>query len=113
MSENVTPSKKIIGVVTKNKLCHKRSQGTKCPDHPGKCTATLMMDQPIGREDLTTEEICREFLSDPEPTYVGQITTDGDSAAYRGVQKAMKEHGQTVEALRDTRQLAQSQKKSN
>lgn len=70
------------------------------------------MDQPIGREDLATEEICQDFLSDPEPTYIGQITTDGDSAAYRGVQRAMGEHGQTVEALRDTRHLAQSQKKA-
>lgn len=70
------------------------------------------MDQPSGREDLTTDEICQDFLSDPEPTYIGQITTDGDSAAYRGVQKAIGEHEQTVEALRDTRHLAQSQRKA-
>lgn len=55
------------------------------------------MDQPSGREDLTTDEICQDFLSDPEPTYIGQITTDGDSAAYRGVQKAIGEHEKTVE----------------
>lgn len=112
ISENVTPEKKIIGVVTRNKLCHNRLKGTRCPDHPGKCTASIQMDQPIGREDLAAEEICQDFLSDPEPTYIGQITTDGDSAAYRGVQRAMGEHGQTVEALRDTRHLAQSQKKA-
>uniref|UniRef100_A0A8W8NJK9 Mutator-like transposase domain-containing protein n=1 Tax=Magallana gigas TaxID=29159 RepID=A0A8W8NJK9_MAGGI len=86
-------------------------EGTRCPDHPGKCTTSIQMDQPIGREDLATEEICQDLLSDSEPTYIGQITTDGDSAAYRGVQIAMGEHGQTVEALRDTRHLAHSQKK--
>uniref|UniRef100_A0A8W8MKQ1 Uncharacterized protein n=1 Tax=Magallana gigas TaxID=29159 RepID=A0A8W8MKQ1_MAGGI len=86
--------------------------GRTCPDHPGKSTATLMIDEPIGREDLATEEICQEFLSDSEPTYLRHITTDGDSAASRGVQKAMGVHGQTVEALRDTRHLAQSQKKA-
>lgn len=112
ISENVTPDKKIIGVVTKNKLCHNRLKGTRCPDHPGKCKASIQMDQPSGREDLTTDEICQDFLSDPEPTYIGQITTDGDSAAYRGVQKAIGEHEQTVEALRDTRHLAQSQRKA-
>lgn len=112
VSENVTPEKKIIGIALKNKLCHNRVIGRTCPDHPGKCTATLMIDEPIGREDLATEEICQEFLSDPEPTYVSHITTDGDSAASRGVQKAMGVHGQTVEALRDTRHLAQSQKKA-
>lgn len=35
----------------------------------------------IGREDLATEEICQDFLGDLEPTYIGQITTDGFSAA--------------------------------
>uniref|UniRef100_A0A8W8MQI1 Uncharacterized protein n=1 Tax=Magallana gigas TaxID=29159 RepID=A0A8W8MQI1_MAGGI len=54
-----------------------------CPDHSGKSTATLR-----------------------------HITTDGDSAASRGVQKAMGVHGQTVEALCDICHLAQSQKKA-
>lgn len=40
------------------------------------------------------------------------MTTDGDSAAFRDVQKAMREHGQIVEALRNTRHLAQSHKKA-
>ena len=110
--ENLTNEKKIIGTVTKNKLCHKRKRGEKCPDHSGKCTATIALDAPIGREDQLTEEICQEFLADPEPTTISHITTDGDSAAYRGVQKIMRDQGQEVEALRDTRHLAQSQKKA-
>ena len=58
------------------------------------------------------EEICREFLSDQEPTIISHITTDGDSTAFRGAEKAMAEQGHVVEALRDTRHLAQSQKKA-
>lgn len=109
VSENVTPEKKIIGIALKNKLCHNRVIGRTCAYHPGKCTATVMLDESIGREDLATEEICQEFLSDPEPAYFSHITTDWDSAASRGV-KVMGVHGKNVEALRDTRHLAQSQK---
>lgn len=112
ISENVTSDKKIIGVTAKNKLCRKRTKGSRCPEHPGKCSASLTMDAPIGCEHLATEEICHDFLTDREPTLISHMTTDGDSAAFRGVQKAMREHGQTVEALRDTRHLAQSQKKA-
>uniref|UniRef100_K1QL72 Mutator-like transposase domain-containing protein n=1 Tax=Magallana gigas TaxID=29159 RepID=K1QL72_MAGGI len=102
----------IEGVTAKNKLCRKRTKGSKCPEHPGKCSASLTMDAPIGCEHIATEEICHDILTDREPTLITHMTTDGDSAAFRGVQKAMKEHGQTVEALRDTRHLAQSQKKA-
>lgn len=51
------------------------------------------MDQPIGREVLATEEIGQDLLSDSEPTYIGKITTDRDSAAYRGVQRAWTDRG--------------------
>lgn len=70
------------------------------------------MDAPIGCEHLATEEICNDFLTDREPTLISHMTTDGDSAAFCGVQKAMGEYGRTVEALRDTRHIAQSQKKA-
>ena len=64
-------------------------------------------------EDQAVEEICREFLSDPEPNIIIHITTDGDSTAFRGAEKAMAEQGHVVEeALGDTRHLAQSQKKA-
>lgn len=55
--------------------------------------------------------LCQEFLSDPEPACFSHITTDWDSAASRGV-KVMGVHGKNVEALRDTRHLAQSQKRA-
>lgn len=61
---------------------------------------------------VNTEEICNDFLTDREPTLISHMTTDGDSAAFRGVQKAMGEYGRTAEALRDTRHLAQSQRKA-
>jgi hypothetical protein len=63
----------------------RRSQQSECPEHPGKYTTSLKLQDPIGRktrpqrksagsfykfkitgpnreEDQTTEEICREFL---------------------------------------------------
>ena len=79
---------------------------------PPECTANLKLQDPIGNEDQATEEICREFLTDREPTLISHFTTDGDSAAFHGVERVMAEHGQVVESLRDTRHLAQSQKKA-
>ena len=108
----MTGEKKIIGCVVKNKLCKRRSQQNECPEHPGECTANLKLQDPIGKEDQATEEICREFITDREPTLISHFTTDGDSAAFRGVERVMAEHGQVVESLRDTRHLAQSQKKA-
>jgi hypothetical protein len=52
----------------KNKLFKRRSQQSECPEHPGKCTANLKLQDPIGKEDQATEETCREFLNDREPT---------------------------------------------
>ena len=112
ISENITQDKKIIGCTTRNKLCSKRNRGDNCAEHPDECATTLPYQNPIGREDQAVEEICREFLSDPEPTIISHITTDGDSTAFRGAEKAMAEQGHVVEALRDTRHLAQSQKKA-
>ena len=80
--------------------------------YPGECAATLPYQHPIGREDQTVEEIRREFFSNPEPTFISHITTDGDSTTFRGGEKAIAEREQTVEALRGTRHLAQSQKKA-
>ena len=54
----------------------------------------------------------REFLSDAEPNFISHITTDGDITAFRGAERTMAEREQTVEALRVTRNLAQSQKKA-
>lgn len=104
--------KQIIGVAAKKQLCSKRTKESKCREHPGKYSASLTMDAPIGCEHIATEEICHDFLTYREPTLISHMTTDGDSAAFCGLQRTMREHGQTVEALRDTRHLAQSQKKA-
>nr|XP_022288482.1 uncharacterized protein LOC111100689 [Crassostrea virginica] len=104
--------KKIISCTTRNKLCSKRSRGENRTEHPVECAATLPYQHPIGREDQAVEEICLEFLSDPEPTFISHITTDGDSTTFHGAERAMAEREQTVEALRDIRHLAQSQKKA-
>lgn len=63
------------------------------------------MYEPVGCDQFATDVICNEFLTNRESTLIGHIATDGDSAAFRGVQKAMREYGQTVEALTDTRQV--------
>ena len=44
-------------------------------------------------------------------TSLHHITTDGDNTAFRGAERAMAEREQKMEALRDTRHLAQFQKK--
>ena len=91
ISENITQDKKIIVCTTRNKLCSKRNRRDNCAEHPGECAATLPYQNPIGMEDQAVEEICREFLSDPEPNIIIHITTDGDSTAFRGAEKAMAE----------------------
>ena len=57
--ENITQDKNIIGCTTRNKLCSKRNRGDNCAEHPSECAATLLCQNPIGREDQTVEEICR------------------------------------------------------
>ena len=54
--EHETPGRKIINVVTKNKLCqtaridaHTRKHEVTCPDHPGHCSANLQQHAVIGR----------------------------------------------------------------
>jgi hypothetical protein len=83
------------------------------PGHRGNLpgvSTNLKLQDPIGKEDQATEEICQEFLNDRESTFISHFTTDGDSAAFGGVERVMAEHGQVVESLRDTPHLAQSQK---
>jgi hypothetical protein len=70
----------------------------------------LKITGPNREEDQAREKICREFLHDREPTLISHFMTDGDSAAFRGDERVMAEHGQVVESLRDTPHLAQSQK---
>lgn len=63
------------------------------------------MYEPVGCDQFATDVICNEFLTNRESTLISHVATDGDSAAFRDVQKAMREYGQTVEALTDTRQV--------
>lgn len=63
------------------------------------------MYEPIGCDKFATEVICNEFLTNRDSTLIKHMATGGDSAAFRSVQKALKEYGQTVEALTDTRQV--------
>ena len=52
--------------------------GDNCAEHLGKCAATLPYQNPKGREDQAVEL-----------TIISHITTDGDSTALYGVEKAM------------------------
>lgn len=101
-----THEKKNEGKALKNMLCHNRVMGKAYLDHPGKCTPTLMRDEPICREDYW--ENMSKIPQWPKPTYISNITSHWDSASSRGVQEAMGVHAQTMEALRDTYHLAQS-----
>ncbi|CAC5404656.1 unnamed protein product [Mytilus coruscus] len=95
--ENVTARKKIIDVHDANKLCKTasflRSTGENaiCPGHQGHY----------------------QLAEDEQPLVIGQLTTDGDSHAYRGFSKKHSEVvNLTPENLRDPRHLVSTQLRS-
>ncbi|CAC5369985.1 unnamed protein product [Mytilus coruscus] len=95
--ENVTARKKIIAVHDANKLCktasYLRSTGENaiCPGHQGHCSANLKPWDSIGNEELYGELLADQLAEDEQPLVIGQLTTDGDSHAYRGFSKKHSE----------------------
>ncbi|CAC5375536.1 unnamed protein product [Mytilus coruscus] len=117
--ENVTARKKIIAVHDANKLCktasYLRSTGENaiCPGHQGHCSANLKPWDSIGNEELYGELLADQLAEDEQPLVIGQITTDGDSHAYRGFSKKHSEVvNLTPENLPDPRHLASTQLRS-
>ncbi|CAG2193999.1 unnamed protein product [Mytilus edulis] len=117
--ENVTARKKIIAVHGANKLCktasYLRSTGENaiCPGHQGHCSANLNHGTLIGNEELYGELLADQLAEDEQPLVIGQLTTDGDSHAYRGFSKKHSESvNLTPENLRDPRHLESTQLRS-
>lgn len=96
ISENLTPKKKIIAVSLKNKLCRNaellRSKGgdVTCPDHAGVCTANIAWDAPIGNEREMAAECVHDLVNGPDSILIDHFTGDGDSAAFKGVERAQE-----------------------
>ena len=112
MVENSTPEKKIISLVTKNKLCSKRGKHRgDCGEHNPSCPVTLDMNKTIGNEKEWARE-CMEQLKE-DNLEVHRITTDPDTSAFRatedfyqaGSSKTKPEH------YLDTRHLSENVRK--
>lgn len=110
--ENFTKKKKVVAVHTVNKLCSKALHSTRkpreCPNHPGKCTATLSQTAVIGDEKQYATEITKQITKSTDPLNINFVTTDGDSKMFNGVQAATE--GEIIN-LRDTRHLSERLRK--
>lgn len=113
--EDVTPQKNILAVVCKNKLCKKREelersgQQVTCPHHDG-CTANIQPTATIGDEQSWASEGFRSILEGRDELAIKYFTTDGDSAAFKGLEQVQAEMPTDVEPvnLRDIRHLTES-----
>lgn len=113
ISENLTINKKVIGVHTSNKLCWYRNKGFSCPDHPGKCTASLQEHNSIGNEQEYSKHCYNNILDSDSPVVIGEVTSDGDSHIFKGVQEALRQHNLKTDIQKNTctRHLGQSLKR--
>ncbi len=115
ITENVTKSKKIIGVSLSNKHCSvgdsMRARGIKvsCPNHSGYCGQNVEKEDVIGNEARNVE-IAYRNMQKKSHTPVKVLTTDGDSRALSGVNVVNRELGfNPVVSSRDTRHLSEDQ----
>jgi hypothetical protein len=85
-----------------------RNKGSvvKCPHHNGHCTANLAEDAVIGNETEYRRQ-CTTVLNDT--LKIANITTDGDSKSFNGVNNAQ---GKGATQLRDIRHLSNSMKRA-
>ena len=103
--ENNTRAKRVIGCHVASKLCpyasklRNRGEIVKCPNHPGLCTANLDESEPIGNEAKFNELAARQVTPDLN---IVCHTSDGDSRAHSGIEKAQ---GNAVLSLKDLRHL--------
>ena len=111
--ENVSPEKKIIHVVTENKLCTQgarlRTKGehVSCPEsHPGLCTATMKASESIGSEGRLASQSACVLKKEEIPLKI--FTTDCDCE----MANAFKEHFPNAEWLKDSVHFSRSQKKA-
>ena len=110
--EGVSKSKKIVHLVTENKLCtraaslRRQGENVSCPDHSGRCTATMRQHESIGREGVYAKKSA-EVLKE-EGINVKYITSDGDCE----IGNAFKETYPAVEWMKDARHFSLSQMKA-
>ena len=103
---------KVIEVFVANKHCAKafalRGKGrvVNCPDHEGKCSANMKMEDPIGNEGRYTKHVARKFKKDKTPC--DELVVDCDS---HGGKDFADELG-GVEILKDPIHLARGQKRN-
>ena len=103
---------KVVDVFVANKHCAKafalRGKGivVNCPDHDGKCSANMKMEDPIGNEGHYTRQIAQRFKQNGTPC--DDLLVDGDS---KGGNEFSDEMGGNVEVLKDTVHLARGQKR--
>ena len=113
VSENVTKSKRIVGVHVSNKQCRKCG-GQKSGSTPGDCptcSANVPLDTSIGDEHHMVTQCMSSGLDNLNIKYV---TTDQDSKASMAFKDSAKRKGSKVipQKLDDTRHLSQSQRKA-
>lgn len=115
--ENYTTQKKIMGVVTENKLCkrgqyYKSKGGNECPNHPGKCSQSLKPEMPIGDEERRSRNLMTDIMQSSQPLIIDRLTTDSDSHCYKGIQSVMKKVNIDVDHQKDPGHLSRSQRRS-
>ena len=104
--ENSTPKKKIVSAATINKLCAKcgNDPDVECDD----CSANIPLDAAIGNEEKWTEMAVHSMVYDAAgPSYIGYLTTDLDSTAAKGAQRAQM---RPLVNLADTQHLGKAVK---
>ena len=110
--ENVTHKKKIINLVTKNKLCSENGKHPNaCGPDNARCTVTLAMEKSIGQEKTWAKEAISGLLN--KGLEVSHITTDPDTTAYLAAEEIWLE-GQSKtkpQGFIDTRHLNENVRK--
>jgi hypothetical protein len=92
--------------------CSAKGRNVKCSNHRGICTANLDRTDVIGNESRSAERCERKISQDETPFVVGQLTSDGDSAASIGFERGQQTHSTVcVENLRDTWHQSESHRK--
>lgn len=118
LTEQHSGKGKIVALTTVNMLCptgqKKRNKGldVQCPDHEG-CTMNIPTGQAIGDEASMAKDCFDQVIGDVEPLKVNYFTTDGDSRAQIGCERAHLEHeieDDILENLRDLRHMIECQR---
>lgn len=116
-AENVTNSKKIIGVYVGNKHCavaqtlRAKNIHVTCPNHSGHCSSNMPEDAIVGNEHRNTK-IAYQNIINSTGAIISAVTTDGDSKSANAIEDINVEKGiPPPEKLRDPSHLSRLQGK--